>query len=115
MKYLYFKQDGTLWIKAKEQSAELASQYPNPVAVEEDYDTSIEDASVAVEDGMPAARREKTRTEIEAELSYATKRKAEYPPVADYIDAVVKGDQAQIDAYVAACLAVKAKYPKEQA
>jgi hypothetical protein len=28
---------------------------------------------------------------------------------------VVKGDQAQIDAYVAACLAVKAKYPKEQA
>jgi hypothetical protein len=32
----------------------------------------------------------------------------------DYIDGVVKGDQAQIDAYVAACLAVKAKYPKEQ-
>jgi hypothetical protein len=49
------------------------------------------------------------------ELTYAEKRAAEYPPMADYLDAVVKGDQAQIDAYVAACLAVKAKYPKEQA
>ena len=47
-------------------------------------------------------------------LTYAQKRAAEYPPMADYLDAVVKGDQAQIDAYVSACLAVKAKYPKEQ-
>jgi hypothetical protein len=49
------------------------------------------------------------------EPSYADKRRAEYPPMSDYLDGVVKGDQAQIDAYVAACLAVKAKYPKEQA
>ena len=49
------------------------------------------------------------------ELTYAQKRAAEYPPMSDYLDGVVKGDQAQIDAYVAACLAVKAKYPKEQA
>lgn len=47
--------------------------------------------------------------------AYKRKRAAEYPPMADYLDGVVKGDQAQIDAYVAACLAVKAKYPKEQA
>lgn len=46
--------------------------------------------------------------------TYAEKRAAEYPPMADYLDAVVKGDQAQIDAYVAACLAVKAKYPKPE-
>jgi hypothetical protein len=45
-------------------------------------------------------------------LTYAQKRVAEYPPMADYIDGVVKGDQAQIDAYVAACMAVKTKYPK---
>ena len=44
--------------------------------------------------------------------SYQAKRAAEYPPMADYLDGVVKGDQAQIDAYIAACLAVKAKYPK---
>lgn len=44
--------------------------------------------------------------------AYKAKRAAAYPPVTDYLDGVVKGDQAQIDAYIAACLAVKAKYPK---
>jgi hypothetical protein len=45
-------------------------------------------------------------------LTYAQKRRTEYPPVTDYLDAVVKGDQAGIAAYIAACQAVKAKYPK---
>jgi hypothetical protein len=45
--------------------------------------------------------------------AYKAKRAREYPPITDYIDGVVKGDQAQINAYIAACLAVKAKYPKE--
>ena len=45
-------------------------------------------------------------------LTYAEKRAAEYPPMTDYIDGVVKGDQAQIDKYIADCQAVKAKYPK---
>ena len=44
--------------------------------------------------------------------AYKAQRAAEYPPITDYIDGVVKGDQAQIDAYIAACQAVKAKYPK---
>ncbi len=43
---------------------------------------------------------------------YQRLRAAEYPPITDYIDGVVKSDQAQIDAYIAACQAVKAKYPK---
>lgn len=56
-------------------------------------------------------------TEEEAESlrpkpTYAELRAGEYPPITDYIDGVVKGDQAQIDAYIAACLAVKEKYPK---
>lgn len=44
--------------------------------------------------------------------TYAELRAREYPRITDYIDGVVKGDQAQIDAYIAACQAVKAKYPK---
>jgi hypothetical protein len=44
--------------------------------------------------------------------AYIAKRAAEYPPITDYIDGVVKGDQAQIDKYIADCLAVKNKYPK---
>ena len=44
--------------------------------------------------------------------AYKISRAREYPPITDYIDGVVKGDQAQIDKYIADCLAVKAKYPK---
>lgn len=44
--------------------------------------------------------------------AYIAKRAAEYPPMSDYLDAIVKGDTQQQEAYIAACLAVKAKYPK---
>lgn len=43
---------------------------------------------------------------------YKYQRETEYPPMAEYLDAVVKGDQAQMHAYIEKCLAVKAKYPK---
>jgi len=44
--------------------------------------------------------------------AYIAKRAAEYPNPAEYLDGVVKGDQAQIDKYIADCLAVKARHPK---
>ena len=46
------------------------------------------------------------------DTEYQRLRKAEYPPMEDYLDGVVKGDQAQIDAYIAACQEVKDRYPK---
>ena len=46
--------------------------------------------------------------------AYIAKRQREYPPITDYLDGVVKGNQAQIDAYIAACQAVKTKYPKPE-
>lgn len=46
-------------------------------------------------------------------IPYDQKRRKEYPPITDYIDGVVKGDQEQIAKYIADCLAVKAKYPKQ--
>jgi len=65
-----------------------------------------------------------TDAEIEAEVArlqadyeakqYQRDRAAEYPSVNDYLDGIVKGDQAQIDAYIAACQAVKTKYPKPE-
>lgn len=45
-------------------------------------------------------------------LEYQRDRASEYPPMTDYLDGIVKGDQAQVQAYIDACLAVKAKYPK---
>jgi hypothetical protein len=47
-----------------------------------------------------------------AKTQYQLDRAIEYPPITDYIDGVVKGDQAQIQTYINACLAVKTKYPK---
>jgi len=45
-------------------------------------------------------------------IAYKAKRSAEYPNFNDYLDGIVKGDQVQVQAYIDACLAVKAKYPK---
>ena len=59
-------------------------------------------------DAMNAAKEQ----EYLDSVSYAEKRQAEYPDFKDYLDGVVKGDQVQIDKYIADCLAVKAKYPK---
>lgn len=44
--------------------------------------------------------------------AYKEKRAAEYPDFREYLDGIVKGDQAQLNAYITACQAVKSKYPK---
>jgi hypothetical protein len=48
----------------------------------------------------------------EASIQYQKDRVKEYPPIEQYIDGIVKGDATQIQSYIDACLAVKAKYPK---
>jgi len=47
-----------------------------------------------------------------AKTQYQRDRAKEYPSINNYIDGIVKGDQAQVQTYIDACLAVKAKYPK---
>lgn len=47
-----------------------------------------------------------------ASEAYKEKRAAEYPDFRDYLDGIVKGDNAQVQAYIDACNAVKNKYPK---
>ena len=44
--------------------------------------------------------------------AYIAKRQAEYPPFTDYLDGIVKSDAAQVQKYIADCLAVKARFPK---
>lgn len=68
--------------------------------------------SVQITDAEAATICAAAQAALAAAKTYAQKRVAEYPPIADYLDGIVKGDQTQVDAYVAACLAVKAKYPK---
>tara|TARA_Y100000310_G_scaffold13289_1_gene13572 strand:- start:87 stop:401 length:315 start_codon:yes stop_codon:yes gene_type:complete len=60
-----------------------------------------------------AINTELTRLQTEYDAKdYARKRKAEYPDIYDYMDGIVKSDQAQIDKYIADCQAVKDKYSK---
>ena len=51
-------------------------------------------------------------TEYQAN-EYKRNRANEYPDFKEYLDGIVKGDDAQIQKYINDCLAVKAKYPKE--
>jgi hypothetical protein len=75
---------------------------------------------VSVDDGAGAMDADGNKVEIDIDAvnawvdpnAYKAKRIAEYPPITDYLDGVVKGDQTQIDKYIADCLAVKVKYPK---
>lgn len=65
-----------------------------------------------------------TIEEVEAEITrlqqewentqYQRLRAKEYPDFKEYLDGIVKGDTAQMQAYIDACLAVKAKYPKPE-
>jgi hypothetical protein len=63
-----------------------------------------------------------TEAEVNAEVArlqaeydakqYQRDRVAEYPDFRDYLDGIVKGDQAQVQAYIDACNAIKQKFPK---
>jgi hypothetical protein len=75
--------------------------------IDPEYASLLPEGSVQITDEEAEALRPQP-----TELTYAQKRAAEYPPMTDYLDGVVKGDQAQIDKYIADCQAVKAKYPK---
>lgn len=77
---------------------------------------------VSVDDTAGAFDKDGNQVEIDEVLvnawvdptEYQRLRAAEYPPITDYLDGVVKSDSAQIDKYIADCLAVKAKYPKPE-
>ena len=44
--------------------------------------------------------------------AYIAQRAAAYPDFREYLDGIVKGDAAQVQKYIADCLAVKARFPK---
>jgi len=56
---------------------------------------------------------ESQANEIERLNLVKANRANEYPDFKEYLDGIVKGDDAQIQKYINDCLAVKAKYPKE--
>ena len=77
----------------------MTANGPVPFTAEEEAARDAEEAAAIAE---------------KAANGYKEKRASAYPDFKDYLDGVVKGDQAQVQAYIDACLAVKAKYPKPE-
>ena len=77
---------------------------------------------VTVDDGTGALDAEGNQVEIDMDAvnawvdpqAYVAKRQSEYPSIGDQLDALWKGGDAQTE-MLAKVMAVKAKYPKEQA
>ena len=78
--------------------------YPNVVTIRGDIAYDKDEQEVTYDNNAVEA--------LVASEAYKEKRAAEYPPMTDYLDGIVKGDTAQVQAYIDACLAVKNKYPK---
>jgi hypothetical protein len=77
---------------------------------------------VTIDDGAGAFDKDGNKVTIDMSAvnawvdpqAYITKRVAEYPTIGDQLDALWKGGDAQTE-MLAKVMAVKAKYPKEQA
>jgi hypothetical protein len=88
--------------------------------IDEDY-SKLEWLEKPVYEG---GQKKPTKAEVEAEVArlqkewedteYQRLRAKEYPDIKEYLDGLVKGDTEQMQAYIDACLAVKAKYPKPE-
>jgi hypothetical protein len=78
---------------------------------------AVENLSIRVPEGAIQITQEEAEAIIASNvvpLTYAQKRVAEYPAIGDQLDALWKGGDAQTE-MLAKVMAVKAKYPKEQA
>ena len=90
----------------------IYSLYPNTSYIN-DESQAFDAQGNLIELNMTAVNTEVARLQADyAAKEYQRLRAREYPPMTDYLDGIAKGDQAQIDKYIADCQAVKAKYPK---
>lgn len=104
------------WVLHKDEP--MAESYDDADVLEEKVEVSLDGISVK----YVKLRSEYTIeiVDLDQDPEYLlqqchAKRQAEYPSLGEFADAFVKmqnGDASQMEAYVAACLAVKAKYPK---
>ena len=75
---------------------------------------------VSIDDSAGAMDKDGNKVEIDLSVvdawvdpnAYKYQRAAKYPPITDYLDGIVKGDEAQVAKYIADCQAVKNKYQK---
>jgi hypothetical protein len=91
----------------------IYNTHPNVSSIINDICYNKDGKQIKVNVALVDAEIERLKIEFE-KTKYKQLRSREYPPVTDYLDAVVKGDLEQQQAYIDACQAVKAKYPKPE-
>jgi hypothetical protein len=78
--------------------------------------TWLDDQQTRPTDEEILAEAHRLRTERQARR-YQDQRRHQYPPLAEFADAMYwasQGDNSKLDAYYAACAAVKQAYPKPE-
>jgi hypothetical protein len=94
----------------------LENNYPGTHWIIDGHSTNYD--NIIWHDTTPKPTKDELDNQWETTLAkvngnaYKLKRAVEYPDFRDYLDGIVKGDQAQMQAYIDACNAVKLKYPK---
>jgi len=104
--YLYFKPDGSLFIKSKKQITEGLDPSLTEMVVDDTFELTTENG---VDSEGNVSRREKTKLEIESSLTYANKRSTAYPSIEDQLDKIFHDG---LDAWKAEIQAVKDAHPK---
>ena len=105
-RYIKRKSDGLVFQSQEEEFFPLGKA--QEVALKQGGDLADYEIGIETEENIDAW----IKTYNDSAMTYADKRRAEYPDYREYLDAIVKGDEAQKQKYIDDCLAVKAKYPK---
>ena len=91
--------------------------YPNAVTIDDGTGAFDADGNqITLDQTLVDAAAAELAAEAAA-TAYQRNRQPEYPPITDLADALYwsnQGDNSKLDAYYAACAAVKAKYPKPE-
>ena len=91
--------------------------YPNAVTIDDGAGAFDADGNqIELDQALVDAAAAELAAEAAA-TAYQRQRQPEYPPITDLADALYwsnQGDNSKLDAYYAACAAVKAKYPKPE-
>ena len=95
----------------------IRKAYPNAVTIEDGFGVRDADGNqIQLDQSLVDAAAAEIAAE-QAATAYQRQRQPEYPSLAELADALYwasTGDTTRIDAYYAACAAVKAKYPKPE-
>jgi len=95
----------------------IRKAYPNAATIEDGFGVKDADGNqIELDQALVDAAAAEIQAELDA-TQYQRNRQPEYPSLATFADAYYwaqKGDNTKMDEYVAACDAVKAKYPKPE-